>query len=457
VSLDSRHALLAPHALLPGGWARDVLLVWDAAGRLTGVTPEAAGIAGVQRAAGQVIPGMPNLHSHAFQRAFAGLAEYRGDGGDSFWSWRERMYRFAGAVTPEQVEDIATQLYIEMLHAGYTSVCEFHYLHHDAQGAAYADPAELGLRIVAAARRAGIGLTLLPVLYQASGFGAQAPLPAQRRFVNEVDALLRIVERLRSTEARVGVAPHSLRAVPPAALAEVVQGLHAMDAAAPVHVHIAEQQREVDDCIAWGGQRPVQWLMGHAPVDARWCLVHATHADAHERRAIAGSGAVVGLCPTTEANLGDGVFDAADLQQAGGAWGIGSDSHASVDAAEELRWLEYLQRLAAQRRNVLATAQRPQTADHLWLSAVAGGAQASARPVAGLQDGQRADFVVLSADEGLDPALALAAHVFANQRRDTIAEVWVGGRCRVAQGRHEHGDEARRRFIAARGRLLREA
>ncbi|WP_280156659.1 formimidoylglutamate deiminase [Piscinibacter sp. XHJ-5] len=449
--------LLAPHALLPQGWARDVLLAWDSTGRLTAVTPEAAGLPDVQRADGPVIPGMPNLHSHAFQRAFAGLTEYRGEGGDSFWSWRERMYRFAAAITPEQLEEIATHLYIEMLRAGYTSVCEFHYLHHDQRGAAYADPAEMGLRIVAAARRAGIGLTLLPVLYQASGFGAQPSLPSQRRFVNDVDALLRIVEGLRSTEARVGVAPHSLRAVPAPALEEVVAGLHALDAGAPLHVHIAEQQREVDDCVAWSGQRPVQWLMAHAPVDARWCLVHATHADADERRAMARSGAVVGLCPTTEANLGDGVFDAADLSQHGGAWGIGSDSHASVDAAEELRWLEYLQRLAAQRRNVLATAERPQAADQLWLAAVAGGAQASARPVAGLRSGQRADFVVLSPEEGLDPAFTLASHVFARGRRDTIAEVWVGGRCRIARGRHEAGDEARRRFVDARGRLLREA
>lgn len=457
MTIDARYALLAPQALLAGGWARDVLLAWDAAGRLEGVTPEAAGIAGVPRAAGPVIPGMPNLHSHAFQRAFAGLTEYRGEGGNSFWSWRERMYRFAAAITPEQLEDIATQLYIEMLRAGYTSVCEFHYLHHDPQGCAYAEPAEMSLRIVAAARRAGIGLTLLPVLYQASGFGAQPPLPGQRRFVGGLDTLLRIVERLRDSEARVGVAPHSLRAVPPPALAELVGAVHAGDDSAPVHLHIAEQQREVDDCIAWSGQRPVQWLMAHAPVDGRWCLVHATHADRSEREAIARSGAVVGLCPTTEANLGDGVFDASHFLQAGGAWGIGSDSHASVDAAEELRWLEYLQRLAVQRRNVLATPDRPQAADRLWLSAVAGGAQASARPVAGLAEGQRADFVVLAAQEGLGPELTLAGHLFANQRRETIAEVWAGGRCRIAQGRHAEGEDARRRFEAVRRKLLSEA
>ena len=459
--VDAQRALLAPHALLPEGWANDVLLQWDASGQLTVVATGVAPLPGVRQAPGLVVPGMPNLHSHAFQRAFAGLTEYRGgDGTDSFWSWRDHMYRFAAAVTPPQLEDIATHLYIEMLRAGYTSVCEFHYLHHDAQGRPHADPAEMSRRIVAAARRAGIGLTLLPVLYQASGFGAQPPLPGQRRFVHSVDGLLDLVERLRADGVRVGVAPHSLRAVPPAALRELVDGVHAGDAGAPVHIHIAEQQREVDDCIAWSGQRPVQWLLANAPVDARWCLVHATHADADELRAIARSGATVGLCPSTEANLGDGVFDAASHVDAGGAWGIGSDSHASVDAAEELRWLEYTQRLALQRRNVLAAPGRPQVADRLWLSAVEGGARASARPVSGLRCGQRADFVVLAADAaspGLTPQQAFASHLFAHHPDRTISEVWVGGQRRVAQDRHDAGDDARRRFVEARSQLLREA
>ncbi|HEV7915515.1 MAG TPA: formimidoylglutamate deiminase, partial [Albitalea sp.] len=384
-------SLLARHALLPTGWAKDVLLGWDADGTLSGV---AAGATDATDTAAIVIPGMPNLHSHAFQRAFAGLTEYRGaDAADSFWSWRDRMYRFAAAVTPSQLEQIATHLYIEMLRSGYTSVCEFHYLHLAPQGRPYADPAEMSRRLVAAAQRAGIGLTLLPVLYQASGFGAQPPLPGQRRFVMSVDGLLDLVERLRGSGARIGVAPHSLRAVPPDALRALIDGLQAVDDAAPVHLHIAEQQREVDHCIAWSGQRPLQWLMAHAPVDARWCLVHATHADRAELEAVAASGATVGLCPSTEANLGDGVFDAAAYLQAGGAWGIGSDSHASVDAAEELRGLEYSQRLAQQRRNVLATPQRPQVAERLWLAAVDGGARASGRPVGGLRIGQRADFV----------------------------------------------------------------
>lgn len=453
----SQHALLADQALLPHGWARDVLLVWDDAGVLSGVTSDAAGLAGVTRAAGPVVPGMPNLHSHAFQRAFAGLTEYRGAADDSFWSWRDRMYRFAAALTPDALEDIATQLYIEMLQAGYTSVCEFHYLHHDRDGTPFAEPAEMALRLQSAAARAGIGITLLPVLYQASGFGGQPPLAGQRRFVNDVDALLRIVERLRAQGARCGIAPHSLRAVPPAALRDALQGLQRIDATAPIHIHIAEQQREVDDCLAWSGQRPVRWLLDHAPIDARWCLVHATHVDDTERQALAASGAVAGLCPSTEANLGDGIFPAAGYLAAGGAWGIGSDSHASVDAAEELRLLEYTQRLSLQRRNVLASEQHPDVAERLWAGAVAGGAQASGRPVAGLAPGQRADFVVLAGDgvmQGLSASQRLASHVFARQPQATVREVWVGGRCRISGGRHAHEGTARERFVAARNGLL---
>ncbi|RQP24172.1 formimidoylglutamate deiminase [Piscinibacter terrae] len=458
--IDTQHALIAPHALLEHGWASDVLLVWNPAGTLVGVTPGAAGINGVRRAPGPVLPGMPNLHSHAFQRAFAGLTEYQANPSDSFWSWRDRMYRFAAALTPELLEDIATHLYVEMLRAGYTSVCEFHYVHHDAQGKPYFEPAEMALRISAAARRAGIGLTLLPVLYQTSGFGGKPPLDGQRRFINDVDALLRIVERLHDSDASVGIAPHSLRAVPPDALAHAVDGLHAMDAKAPVHIHIAEQQKEVDDCLAWSGQRPVQWLLDHAEVDDRWCLVHATHVDETELKAMAASRAVAGLCPSTEANLGDGVFPAAAFAHANGIWGIGSDSHACVDVAEELRLLEYSQRLALQRRNVMASSSMPDVAQHLWMNAVKGGAQASARPIAGLAAGQRADFVVLDAGgtmHGLSPAQMLASHVFARHAQTHVREVWVSGRRRVADGLHQIGDTARSAFVAARSKLLAEA
>ncbi|MBC8057340.1 MAG: amidohydrolase family protein, partial [Rhizobiales bacterium] len=258
---------------------------------------------------------------------------------------------------------------------------------------------------------------------------------------------------------RVGVAPHSLRAVGPQALREVVAGLHAIDPTAPVHLHIAEQLQEVDDCLAWCGDRPVEWLLANAPVDARWCLVHATHMSAAERAALAASGAVAGLCPTTEANLGDGIFDAAAYFAAGGAWGIGSDSHTSVDAAEELRLLEYIQRLAQQRRNVLANDTHREVADRLWLGAVAGGAQASGRPIGGLAVGQQADFVILDGSgplTGLAPAQALASHVFANAGRSAVRDVFVAGIRRIRDGEHALQRIACDRFVAARSELLRE-
>ena len=355
-------ALFAEHALLPSGWARDVLLQWDASGCLLTVAPGSApessyGIA--PRAPGPLLPGMPNLHSHAFQRAFAGLTEYRGESQDSFWSWRNLMYRFAAHITPESLEAIATWLYVEMLEAGYTSVCEFHYLHHDQGGKPYADDAALAHALLRAAHTAGIGMTLLPVLYQTSGFGGQPPRKDQARFIRSTDNMLSLLQQLapatQALGAVLGLAPHSLRAVPPDSLREAVAGITALNARAPLHIHIAEQTQEVEDCIAWSGQRPVQWLLDHAPVDARWCLVHATHMTAAEYAAAARTGAVAGLCPSTEANLGDGIFDMPQWLQHGGAWGVGSDSHACVNAAEELMLLEYGQRLHLRQRNVLAT------------------------------------------------------------------------------------------------------
>ncbi|MDQ7957069.1 MAG: formimidoylglutamate deiminase [Pseudomonadota bacterium] len=456
------HSLHAADALLPGGWARDVRLDWDAAGRLTAVTPGAAADASIERAAGPVIPGMPNLHSHAFQRGIAGLTEYRGQAQDSFWSWRTLMYRFALRLDPAQLEAIALWLYVEMLEAGYTSVCEFHYVHHDADGRPYADDATLARVLLRAAEKAGIGLTLLPVLYQASGFGGLPPGDGQRRFIRSTDSMLALLERLKplceAQGARLGLAPHSLRAVPPDSLRAALDGLQALDATAPVHIHIAEQTKEVDDCIAWSGQRPVAWLLDHAPVDARWCLVHATHMDAGEYRRAAASGAVAGLCPTTEANLGDGIFDLPAWRSAGGAWGLGSDSHACVNAAEELLMLEYSQRLARRERNVAADASQPQVATAMTLAAVQGGAQAAGRPVAGLAVGQQADFVVLDAAHvalaGLPAPEMLASHVFASQRTSAIDAVWVAGRRRAHHGRHPLHDSAAAGFVAARRQLL---
>ena len=455
-------SFFAEHALLPTGWARNVLLQWDAGGRLLAVSPNSAPPPGIDHAGGPLLPGMPNLHSHAFQRAFAGLTEYRGEPKDSFWSWRAVMYRFAAVITPEQLEDIATGLYVAMLEGGYTSVCEFHYVHHDRDGRVYADDATLSQSILRAAARAGIGLTLLPVLYQTSGFGGTPPDQGQRRFIHSTDSMLRLLDSLRpqceAQGARLGLAPHSLRAVPPDSLSEVLRGLNALDANAPVHIHIAEQTAEVNACLTWSGQRPVDWLMDHVPVDARWCLVHATHMSTSESARAAHSGAVAGLCPTTEANLGDGIFDTSAWRFAGGRWGVGSDSHACVNAAEELMLLEYSQRLHTRHRNVIASDAHPFVATAMTLEAVIGGAQASGRQVAGLAIGQQANWLVLDANhplmEGMpSPDAMLSAHVFASNRQSAIADVWVGGRRQVHAGQHYLHAPAQRAFVQARRAL----
>ena len=455
--------IFAKNALLPTGWQKNVLLTWDEQGAFTQIQPdtetppkEAA------TAAGPLIPGMPNLHSHAFQRALAGLTEYRGEAQDSFWSWRTLMYRFAAKLGPDQLEAIAFGLYVEMLGAGYTSVCEFHYVHHDTDGQPYADDATLALALLRAAGRAGIGMTLLPVLYQTSGFGGQPPNEGQRRFIRCTDSMLRLLEGLKphcdAHGARLGLAPHSLRAVPPEALREALAGLDAIDATAPIHIHIAEQTQEVNDCIAWSGQRPVGWLLDHADVNQRWCLVHATHMDADEYARAAASGAVAGLCPATEANLGDGIFDLPAWLATAGRWGIGSDSHICVNAAEELMLLEYSQRLATRQRNVAATPTQPQVASAMTLAAVQGGAQAAGRAVSGLAVGQQADFVVLDPRhpslQGLSAHDMLSAHVFASHRSSAIDEVRVAGQVRVSAGRHPLNTSATAGFLAARSQLL---
>jgi len=457
-------ALFAAHALLPEGWARDVLVEWDEAGTIVAVRAGAAAAAArAPRAGGPLLPGMPNLHSHAFQRAFAGLTEHAGGKEqDSFWTWRTLMYRFASRLGPEQLEAIAAWLYTEMLLAGYTSVCEFHYLHHDLDGHPYAEPAEMSLALLRAARCAGIGFTLLPVLYQCGDFDAAPPGPGQRRFLHGTESMLRLLETLApacaAQNAVLGLAPHSLRAVPPPALRDAVAGLAVLQPDAPIHIHIAEQQREVQACLAWSGQRPVAWLLDHMPVDARWCLVHATHMDEQEYARTAATGAVAGLCPSTEANLGDGLFDYPRWRAHGGHWGIGSDSHVCVSAAEELMLLEYGQRLRLQARNVGATTRHPNVATAMTLAAVAGGAQASGRRAAGLAPGQRADFVVLDerhvALQGLDAPSMLAAHVFASPRHSAIESVWVDGRKVVAQGRHARQEPARDGFLAVRRQLI---
>ena len=455
--------LHAADALLPTGWARDVQLEWDHEGRLASVVSGVVACAGVDRAQGPVVPGLPNLHSHAFQRAFAGLTEFRATHDDSFWSWRDLMYRFARRITPEELEAIATWLYIELLEGGYTSVCEFHYLHNDIDGRPYADDATTAMCLVRAARRSGIGLTLLPVLYQQGGFGGVPPSDGHRRFIRATESLLRLVEMLApacvEAGARLGLAVHSLRAVGPEALRDVLSGFDAIDQSAPRHIHVAEQQREVQDCLAWSGQRPVEWLLDHAPIDGRWCLVHATHVTPDESRRAAATGAVAGLCPTTEANLGDGIFEWEAWTGAGGRWGLGSDSHVTVNAADELRMLEYSQRLRCHRRNVAASTDQPHVATAMTLAAVTGGAAAAGRPVAGLASGQQADFVVLDAAhpliDGLPAPGALDAHVFASSRASAmIRTVSVGGRVVVRDGEHPLAQAAAGAFVNARKALV---
>jgi formimidoylglutamate deiminase len=460
-------ALFAAHALLPDGWRANVLLEWNQAGALTAVTPDARDVpAGVARAVGPVVPGMPNLHSHAFQRAMAGLTEYRANPADSFWSWRDLMYRFASRITPDTLGAVARWLYVEMLKAGYTSVCEFHYVHHLADGGRHANPAELAQRVVDAARETGIGMTMLPVLYQYSGFDAQPPRDEQRRFVNTTEAFVELLGALRTARPehgllRYGVAPHSLRAVSEASLRAVVEAADAVSPGAPVHIHVAEQTAEVDAALAALGARPVQWLLDHFDVNARWCFVHATHVDANEADALAKSGAVAGLCPTTEANLGDGIFPAMDFLDARGAFGIGSDSHIAVDWRAELRLLEYGQRLLRRERNVLASQRTAQVADRLFQGALEGGARATGRAVGALERGARADWLVLDAGH---PNLAeqtsatwLSSVVFCEHGETPVRDVAVGGEWVVRDRRHR--DEARHYadYRHALSRLLADA
>jgi formimidoylglutamate deiminase len=460
-----RHALFAEHAYLPDGWRRNVLLQWDDDGMLTAVTPDTAPPSDVARAQGPMLPGMPNLHSHAFQRAMAGLAEYRAHTGDNFWSWRDLMYRFAARITPDGLAAIARWLYIEMLKAGYTSVCEFHYVHHAADGRPYANAAELAQRVVDAAASAGIGMTMLPVLYQYSGFGERAPRTDQQRFVSTPDELLALLATLRRARPEnaalaYGVAPHSLRAVSSSSLRALLDGLDESVPHAPVHIHIAEQTGEVDDCLTTTGMRPVAWLLEHFDVDARWCLVHATHVDDAEAAALAKSGAVAGLCLTTEANLGDGIFPARAYLDAHGRIGIGSDSHIAVDWRSELRLLEYGQRLMRRERNVLASNERPQVAQRLFDAALAGGAQATGRVTGALRAGARADWLVLDAEhpslDARSSANWLAGIVFCEHGGSPIRDVYAGGQCVVRGGVHKEESEAYAAYRTAMMQLLDE-
>jgi formimidoylglutamate deiminase len=439
----------AASALTPEGWRADVRLTIEGE-RFSTVEPGVAPPPEAKRCA-IAIPGMPNLHSHAFQRGMAGRAEARGGSPDSFWTWREWMYRFALTMAPDQVEAVASQVYIEMLEAGFTRVGEFHYLHHDRDGHPYAAIAEMAMRIAAAAVETGIGLTLLPVFYAHANFGAQPPTTGQRRFVSDLDGFARILEGCRAAAdrlegANVGVAPHSLRAVAPQELAAVC----AMAGGGPIHIHAAEQIREVEDCLAWSGVRPVAWLLDNAGVDARWCLIHATHMTGDETANLARTGAVAGLCPVTEANLGDGVFNGPAFVDQGGRFGIGTDSNVRIGVADELRQFEYAQRLFHRARNVMAVAGGS-TGRSLFDGALRGGATALQADGGGLARGAPANLVTLDARH---PGVAgcagddiLDAWIF-GQAKMAIDEVWVRGRRLVAGGRHRRRDAIGSRFRA---------
>jgi formimidoylglutamate deiminase len=452
----SMRRLILDHALLPDGWAENVGIDIDG-GMILAVHANASAD-GRERIAGIALPGLPNLHSHTFQRGMAGLAETRGPEGDSFWTWRQVMYRFLGSLTPDDVEAIAAFAMMEMLEGGFTALAEFHYLHRDVDGRPYADIAELSHRMAAAAQETGMGLTLLPVFYAQGGFGGVAPTEGQRRFINDVDSYARLLEGARKAvaeldDAVIGVAPHSLRAVTPESLRDVVP----LAGGGPIHIHIAEQVKEVEDCLTWSGQRPVAWLLDHAPVDRRWCLIHATHLDAREVKGIAMSGAVAGLCPITEANLGDGIFEGADHLAAGGRFGVGSDSNIEISASAELKQFEYSQRLKHRARNVLARREGQSTGRSLYDRALAGGARALGRRIGAIEAGQRADLVVL--DAGYPDLAAVSgdrwidSYVFVAGKA-AIDTVFVAGNAVVRSGRHIHRETIRARYGRAMARIL---
>ena len=441
-------------ALLPTGWADNVALDVES-GWITAVMPDALPH-GRERMGGIALPGLPNLHSHTFQRAMAGLAEMRGPTDDSFWTWREVMYRFLERLTPDDVEAIAAFAMMEMIESGFTALAEFHYLHHDPAGRPYANHAELCERIAAAAAQTGIGLTLLPSLYTHGSFGNAPPTAGQLRFLNDLAAFENLLPHAQAAlapldDAVLGIAPHSLRAIP----AGCLRALPALTPG-PIHVHAAEQTREVEDCLAWSGQRPVAYLLAHAEVDRRWCLIHATHIDAAETKSLAATNAVAGLCPITEASLGDGIFPAQAFLAAHGRFGVGTDSNIEITAPGELKSLEYAQRLTHRARNVLAAGPGASTGRSLYEAALSGGAQALGRRIGRLEPGHRADLVLL---DRTHPDLAhltadryLDAYLF-TPARTAIDTVLIAGQTLATEGRHHAHEPIARRYQSTLRRL----
>jgi len=439
--------LHATKALTPEGWKSDVRVTIEK-GDIAAVEIGAAAQEGDERHA-IMAPAPANLHSHAFQRAMAGLVEVRGKDADTFWTWRETMYRFALRMSPDDVEAVAAQLYVEMLEAGFAAVGEFHYLHHAPDGSPYAEHAEMATRILSAARRVGIGMTLLPVFYAHATFGGAPPRPEQRRFINTLDSFSRLVDDCRALikadeGEMIGIAPHSLRAATPSELGELIS----LARDGPIHIHAAEQIKEVDDSVASLGARPVRWLLDHAGVDENWCLIHATHMDEGETGDLARSGAVAGLCPVTEANLGDGIFNGAEYAHAKGRFGVGTDSNVSIGVAMELRQLEYAQRLRERARNVLSSVEASSgrtLLDAVWL----GGAQALRRNSGKLAPGALADILTFDADHptltGKVDDQVLDAWIF-SIGNSLVDCVWSGGLKVVIGGRHVFRDEIAERF-----------
>jgi formimidoylglutamate deiminase len=437
----------ANNILLSDGWATDKTISINN-GIITeitsGKTDDAISLSGA------VIPGMVNCHSHAFQRAFAGFSEQGSEGKDSFWTWRKIMYKFLAQLSHEDAQVIAQQLYIEMLKMGYTRVAEFHYLHHDIDGKAYSNHntdnhlATMANAIFKAAKNSGIGLTMLPVLYQYAGFGQQAPNDGQKRFINSTAQFNQLVSESHElskkySNTNIGIAPHSLRAVDKESIIKAVEHVRSLDSKAPIHIHIAEQQQEVSDCLQYYSKRPVQWLLDNIELDEHWCLIHATHINEQEQQGIVASKAIAGICPTTEANLGDGIFPTTEFLALNGTISIGSDSHISVNPIEELRWLEYTQRLTKQQRAILSSSETVSVGQNLWLKAASGGAQSTNSNTGALSVGKQADLLVL--DEKLTALFAnkneylLDSLIFASQQ-NTIKDVMVNGSWVIQNGKH---------------------
>ena len=452
---------LLPWAFLAQGWTEDALLSVSDEGFITAIDTDIppAERAAAQRIAGIVIPGMANAHSHAFQRAMAGNTEFSLSSRDSFWTWRHAMYALANRIAPDDLQILATQLFVEMLKSGYTSVAEFHYLHREISGQPYAAPNPLWGAIDAAAQNAGIALTFLPTLYQTSDFGGQPLKREQARFASETDEFLRAVEEHRRSDSitrRTGVAFHSLRAVPLENLKRATLRLRELDSAMPLHIHVAEQTLEVQACVRETGRRPIELLLDSGLPDRHWCLVHATHATPKELTGVAERGAAVCVSISTEANLGDGFFDTARFIKARGRLCVGSDSQATVSPAEELRWLEYQQRLRKKRRGVLASKSESHVGTRLWRDAAMEGAQAIGQPSGSIEVGRRADWLVLDAEHpslaGAAPQSALDHLLFAGADA-AIRDVMVAGSWVIRDRHHSAEPELRPRFAALMRRL----